>query len=166
MQWCARFVSRPRAESKSDISFVPNTGVSRHTSRETVQFKEQGNRQQLERIFLNSGVSRCSGYLLLLIKIRCKLLSTHFVLVNPNLRQTIQSRMCFYWKLMCWKSLLKCIFSLFQMEIDTALSDLEAADFAELVNILFLFALHSISLPWCHIQWCKQALFAKSIDFF
>lgn len=51
------------------------------------------------------------------------------------------------------------------MEIDTALSDLEAADFAELVNILFLFALH-FSLPWCHIQCFKQALFSKSINFF
>lgn len=39
------------------------------------------------------------------------------------------------------------------MEIDTALSDLEAADFAELVTILFLFTLHSISLPLRHIQW-------------
>lgn len=39
------------------------------------------------------------------------------------------------------------------MEIDTALSDLEAADFGELVNILFLlFALYRISLPWCHVQ--------------
>lgn len=55
-------------------------------------------------------------------------------------------------------------FLLFQLEIDTALSDLEAADFAELVNFLFLFALHSISLPWCHIQWFQQALIAKSIS--
>lgn len=41
------------------------------------------------------------------------------------------------------------------MEIDTVLSDLEAADFAELVNgflLLLLFALHSVSLPWCRIQ--------------
>lgn len=67
---------------------------------------------------------------------------------------------------MCWQSLLKRGFLLFQMEIDTALSDLEAADFAELVNILVLFALQSISLPRCHIQWFKQRLFSKSINFF
>lgn len=38
------------------------------------------------------------------------------------------------------------------MEVDTALSDLEAADFAELVKVFFsLFALHSTFLPWGHI---------------
>lgn len=40
------FVSRPRVlkhtESKSDISFVPNTEVSRHISREIVQFQKTG----------------------------------------------------------------------------------------------------------------------------
>lgn len=141
------FASRPRVlkhtENKSDISFVPNTAGTQ--AEKLYCSKEQGNRWQLGRIFLQSGISRCSWYLMLLIKNRCKCLSAHFVLVKPSLRRARQSKLCYYWKLMCWKSLLKSIFWVFQMEIDTALSDLEAADFAELVNVIFV-CIASISL--------------------
>lgn len=38
------------------------------------------------------------------------------------------------------------------MEIDTALSDLEAADFAELVNICLSYLHRTVSLYLAHIQ--------------
>lgn len=48
-------VSRPHvskhAESKSDVSFIPNSGFSRHTSRDILQFQRRGKTTAIKKDF-------------------------------------------------------------------------------------------------------------------